>query len=112
MDKLPNEILIEIILKTKTENELIKVCSTSKKMYNLCKTETIAKHIMRDLIKLKKPEAFVTYRGFLKHYIKRTKTLHPDTIKYDSFDFYNKQLPGIIKFKDKNYLEKFRRKFN
>lgn len=112
MENLPNEMLIAILLKTNTKNELMKICSTSKHIYNLCKTEIIAKHIMKNLIKLKKPEVFDTYRGFLKHYIQRAKTLHPDTIKYDSYDFYNKQLPETIKSKGKIYLANFRKKFN
>lgn len=112
MENLPNEMLIEILLKTNTKNELMKICSTSKHFYNLCKTEPVAKHIMKNLIKLNKPEAFDTYRGFLKHYLIRAKTLHPDTIKYDSYDFYNRQLPSIIKNKGQTYLEKFKMKFN
>jgi hypothetical protein len=112
MENLPNEMLIEILLKTNTKNELMKICSTSKRIYNLCKTETVAKHIIKNLIKLKKPDVFNTYRGFLKHYLVRAKTLHPDTIKYDSYDFYNRQLPETLKSKGQNYLENFRKKFN
>lgn len=108
MENLPNEMIIEILLKTNTKNEFIKICSTSKRIYNLCKTETLAKHIMQNLIKLDKPKVFDTYRGFLKHYLVTSKTLHKDTIK----DFYNKILPDIIKSKDPNYLEKFKKKFN
>lgn len=112
MENLPSEILIEILLKTNTKNELMKICSTSRRIYNLCKTESIAKHIMQNLIKLKKPEAFDTYRGFLKHYIQRANTFHHDTVKYDSYDFYNRTLPNIVKYKDKKYLENFRKKFH
>lgn len=112
MENLPNEMLIEILLKTNTKNELMKICSTSKHIYNLCKTEPIAKHIMKNLIKLKKPEAFDTYRGFLKHYIQRAKVFHPDTVKYDSYDFYNRTLPDIVKSKGEKYLENFKKKFH
>lgn len=107
MDDLPNEIIIEILLKTNNKNELMKICSTSKRIYNLCKTETVAKHIMKNLIKLEKPKVFSTFRGFLKHFLITSKTLHKDIVK----DFYNKILPNIIKSKDHSYLEKFRKKF-
>ena len=35
MENLPNELLIEILLKTNNEKDLIKLCSTSKKFYYL-----------------------------------------------------------------------------
>lgn len=101
--ELPNELLIDILLQTKTKKELINLCKTSKKLYNLCQTEHVAKHIIKNLIKLDKPEAFLTYRGFLKHYIQFAKNVHPDTLKYDAKNFYKTLVP-----KD---LKRFREKF-
>ena len=111
MDNLPIELLIELLLKTNSKKELMNLCSTSKKIYNLCKSEPVAKHIMKDLIKLKKPDIFLTYSGFLKHYIQRAKILHPDSVKYDSYNFYNYQLPNMVNSKGSDYIKKYREKF-
>jgi hypothetical protein len=103
METLPNELLIDILLKTESKNELIKLCKTSKRLYNLCKTESVAKHIMKKLIKLDKPEAFLTYKGLLKHYIQFAKNVHPDTLKYDAKNFYKSLNPKDIN----NFRKKF-----
>lgn len=111
MKDLSDDLLIEILLKTNNEKELMNMCNVSKRLYNLCKIESVAKHIMKDFIKLDKPTAFLTYRGFLKHYLQRSKILHPDSIKYDSYNFYKHQLPYIVNSKGKDYLDKLRTTF-
>jgi len=61
---------------------------------------------MQNLIKLQKPNVFLTY---YLHYLQRAKTVHTDTIKYDSHNFYNYQLPNMLQII--HYLQKFRIKF-
>jgi hypothetical protein len=85
---LPNELIIEILLTTTNEKQLMNICSISKNIYNLCKEESVAKHIMKNIIQIKKPNIFKTYSGFLKHYIQLANTLHKDFMKQDSINFY------------------------
>lgn len=66
---LSNETLYDIILRTSSTNELMNLCKTSKHLYNLCKTERVAKHIIENLIKLNKPNEFLSYADLLKDYI-------------------------------------------
>jgi hypothetical protein len=105
MENLPNELLIDILLKTESKNELIKLCKSSKRLYNLCKTETVAKHIIKNLIKLDKPDVFLTYKGLLKHYIQHAKNVHLDTLKYDTKNFYKN-------FPNPRDINKFRERFS
>ena len=111
-DDLPNELLIEVLLKTQTEKELIELCSASKRMYDLCKTESVAKHIITNFIKIVKPKVFATYQGFLKHYIKRAKIVHKDTVKFDSVNFY-RSFDAIVRHKAKSdsWAKSFEAKF-
>lgn len=107
MDSLPNELIIEIILRSENLKDLEMLCKVSKKFYDICKTEYIAKQIMKKLVKFDKPSIFKTYSGFFKHYSKISKTLHPDFL----LNFYKNILPEILKNKDKKYIEKFQKKF-
>ena len=107
MENLPNELLIEILLKTNNEKDLIKLCSTSKKFYYLCKSEPVAKHIMIDFIKIKKPNVFKSYSGFLKHYLMFAKNAHQDTLKYDAAKFYS-----IFDNMSINKIKRLQEKFN
>ena len=83
--ELPNELLIDILLQTKTKKELINLCKTSKKLYTLCQTEQVSKHIITNLIRLEKPDVFLTYRGFLKHYIKYAEILNQFLVYHNIF---------------------------
>lgn len=109
---LPNEVLIEILLKTETAKDLMDICSTSKRIYNLCKSESVAKHIIQNLIRVNKPTVFGTYQGFLKHYLKRANTLHKDTIKFDTESFY-RNFDSLVrqKAKSKSWTKNFEEKF-
>ena len=73
MEYLPNELLLEILLKTNNEKELMNICRINKRIYNLCSTEVIAKHLINNIINIKKPNIFTNYRNFLYHYLELSK---------------------------------------
>jgi hypothetical protein len=93
---LPTELKMKFLLETKTANDLINVCKTNKTMMELCKTELVAKHIMINFIKIKKPKTFRFYKDFLKHYSQVAKNVHKDSLKDSVVSFYN-GLDDIIK---------------
>jgi hypothetical protein len=107
MDKLPNELLIEILLSTTNEKDLINLCNTNKRFYYLCKSEPVAKHIIITFIKIQKPNVFKNYTAFLKHYLQFSKNTHPDTVKYDAAKFYS-----IFDNMSINKIKRFQEKFN
>lgn len=107
MNFLPNELIIESLLKIENVKDLFTICQVSKKIYNMCKSEVIAKQIMKKLVKFDKPTVFKSYSGFFKHYSQTSKVLHPDNLQ----NFYKNILPEILKNKDKKYIDQFNKKF-
>jgi hypothetical protein len=107
---LPNEILLEIILKIDNIEDLSSLIKSSKKAYNLSKIEVVSEHIIKNLIIIEKPSVFRTYKGFLYHYtttVKNTRLNKPEIILfYKNFNNYF-HFESITP----NSIEKFESKF-
>lgn len=84
LSNLPQELLIDILLKTKNKKELINICKTNKRIYYLCKTEPVSKHIVEKFIRIKKPQLFYSYSGFLKHYLESVNKYNKE---YDEYNY-------------------------
>lgn len=72
-----NDITLEIILRS-DEDSIINMCKTNRQIRNIClqNKNSIAKHIIKDIYKLHKPESFISYASFYKHF-KKTRLRAP-----------------------------------
>ena len=109
---LPNDLLFMQLFKTTNLHDLSNLCRINKDLMNLCKNnkESISKHIIINIIKIKKPNTFMYYKDFLKHYNTTKKRLYDG---YDLRSWYN-NFDLIIKRKIKNdpdFYNKFESKF-
>ena len=85
------DIILDILNKS-NEDTILNLCKTNKNIRNIClrNKNTIAKHIMKDIYSLNKPESFTNYASFYKHFKKSRKAapyLHglsdnPSIIRY------------------------------
>ena len=91
MNDSSDDILLEILLKIDNLKDIKETCKSSKRFYNICKMykETLAKHIIKNILDINKPTIFLYYKDFLNHYFQTKKNLHPEfNIKkwYHDFD--------------------------
>lgn len=91
MNDSSNDILLEILLKIDNLKDIKETCKSSKRFYNICKIykETLAKHIVKNILYINKPKVFLYYKDFLKHYFQTKKNLHSEyNLKqwYQNFD--------------------------
>lgn len=69
------DITLEVILRS-DEDSIINMCKTNKSIRYICLNHknSIAKHIMKDIYMLHKPESFTSYASFYKHFKKSRKS--------------------------------------
>ena len=70
-----SDIILEVLLRS-DEDTIIKMCRIDKRTRYICLhyKNSIAKHIMEDIYKLYKPQSFVNYSSFYKHFKKSRKS--------------------------------------
>jgi len=105
-----HDITLEIIL-ISDEDSIINMCKTNRQIRNIClqNKNIIAKHIMKDIYKLHKPESFTSYASFYKHFKKSRKSapylfgLNENPTKQEISQVYNEWYKYIdLKLKQQN----------